>query len=162
MPPVRAGEAVSRASREGSPTTPDNPTARTSWRKANTAAMIRNLTTLAPPVFSILKLAAKPMVQKYMFWKKDCRVVSKSNSMMLALRNIVETMEKIKPPITGAGIQYRVKKRTLLRTNVPISRTTMAKPVVCTMFMVSAVMSPSPYFFPVFYDPMLLLLLCAM
>ena len=87
------------------PTVLDSPTASTFWRKANTAAMIKNLTTLAPPVFSILKLAANPMVQKYMFWKNDCKVVSKSNCTRLALRRTVEIIEKIRPPMTGAGMQ---------------------------------------------------------
>ena len=79
-----------------------------------------NMITIAiPPCLIIFKLALKPMVEKNAIIKKSFNVLSnlKENApVCIPIRLIIA---KIKPPITGAGIQYFLNIETFLTKKSP-------------------------------------------
>ena len=60
-------------------------------------------------------------------------VVSNSNATTPCSRSVSATAAKRNPPITGAGMLYRLSTPTRRRTPYPMNRMTAARASVCTM-----------------------------
>ena len=112
-------------------------TATTFWRSTSTEATIKKIKTCGPPCFSILKLAARPMLVKNVIIRGSLTTMSKLKEKLSLSAQLASA--KITPPITGAGILYLLRKKILFRRNMPSQRLAVAKATVSTRLKLSSV-----------------------
>ena len=119
--------------RASTPSACDSPTAMPFWEKIRIATSTTNMMSDLPPALSTLMLAWKPTDVKKSTMHTVRIVSSNESSTTPPTYRMHETMAKIRPPMTGAGMQKRSKNLTFLRMKLPSAKATTAKAMAWNM-----------------------------
>jgi hypothetical protein len=125
-PPDKVIDPASRPISGSSPSSVAMPIPRAFCSSSRPTTTIRKVPSTLPPARRLARLALRPMVAKNASISGSFRLISKSISISMLFFSASSASATSRPPATGSGIVYFLRKGTVCTSFLPSNSTSVA------------------------------------